>query len=299
VVNGLDQIWSDIEKYGLVRNVAEIEALGYTVIPPEQAAPPGFADRLLVALLDHAERSWGVRLDPDGELPKSAPEGAPEQLDWERVRTLPRGGNLYNVLTADPVFEQAVVNPVPLALVTYLLGYQCILSGLQAFFKGQNTTSEPIEMPLHTDGLRVTTAGPLVECASCQYLLTDQSREDGATAFVPGSHRLLRPPTDLEVDERVPITAPRGSIVVWNGDTWHGSYEKRTPGLRISFIQFFTRPQFRPFNVADEWTDEMLSRNPRRFATLVGTEGPWSGRVPTVRDNKNVNMSGYLSVFGA
>jgi hypothetical protein len=300
VINGLDQIWNDIEKYGLVRNVAELEALGFTVIPPEQAAPPGFADRMLDAVLDHAERSWGVRLDPDGELPHAAPDGAPERLDWEVVRGLPRGGNLYNLLRADPVFEQAIVNPVPLALVTYLLGYQCILSSYQAWFKGPNTKSEPNEFPLHSDGLRVTTAGALVEAATCQYLLTDQSMEHGATAFVPGSHRLLRPPVGLEIDERVPVTAPKGSVVVWNANIWHGSFTKVTPGLRISVVPFFTRPQFRQFDIGDEpVTEEMLSRNPARFATLLGTEGPWSGRAPSVSDNKKVNLAGYQSVFGA
>src|SRR5258708_7686000 len=116
-INGLDQIWGDIEKYGLVRNVAELEALGYTVIPPEQAAPPGFADRMLDAVLDHAERTWGVRLDPEGELPHDGPDEAAAPVDWEVVRAHPRGGNLYNLLSADPVFEQAVANPVPLALV--------------------------------------------------------------------------------------------------------------------------------------------------------------------------------------
>src|SRR5258706_6827754 len=159
-INGLDQIWSDIEKYGLVRNVAELEALGYTVIPPEQAAPAGFADRMLDAVLDHAERAWGVRLDPEEGFPNRGPDEASDRVDWDVVRAHPRGGNLYNLLSADPVFEQAIANPVPLALVTYLLGYQCILSSYQAWVKGPNTKSEPNEFPLHSDGLRVTTAGP-------------------------------------------------------------------------------------------------------------------------------------------
>jgi hypothetical protein len=294
-VNGLEQIWNDIERYGLVRNVAELEAMGYTVLPPEQAAPAGFTDRMLDALLEHAERTWGVRLDPDGELPHAAPEGAQDRLDWEVVRTLPRGATLSNLLSADPVFEQAVVNPIVLALVTYLLGYQCVLGGYQAWVKGQNTKDDANEIGLHFDGLRVTTASPLAEAVTCQYLLTDWSPEHGATAFVPGSHRLLRPPMGLELDERVPVTAPKGSVVVWNSNVWHGSYSKVTPGLRISVVPYFTRPQLKGIDVG-RVTDEMLARNPARFTTLLGVEGPWSGRQETTL---YTDFDAYYSVYGA
>jgi hypothetical protein len=35
------ELWDEIERLDLARNIAELEVLGWTVIPPEQAAPPG------------------------------------------------------------------------------------------------------------------------------------------------------------------------------------------------------------------------------------------------------------------
>jgi hypothetical protein len=215
------------------------------------------------------------------------------------VRAHPRGVTLYNLLSADPVFQQAVKNPVPLALITYLLGYQCVLSSYQAWLKGPNTHAEPNEIGLHFDGFRVTTATPYVEAVSCQYLLTDQSKEHGATAFIPGSHRLLRPPTAADLDERIALEAPKGSVILWNSNLWHGSFSKVTPGLRMSVTTYFTRPQLRMLDVAnDEITAEMIERNPPRFATLVGADGPWGGPLSMFRDNtKRLEVRNFQALY--
>ena len=59
--NPLELIWSEIHEHNLEPCVAELDAQGYTVIPPELAAPEGLADRLLDACLDVSERRSRIR----------------------------------------------------------------------------------------------------------------------------------------------------------------------------------------------------------------------------------------------
>jgi ectoine hydroxylase-related dioxygenase (phytanoyl-CoA dioxygenase family) len=80
------------------------------------------------------------------------------------------------------------------------------------------------------------------------WTLTDYSRDDGALAYVPGSHRKERLPELGEaLPLAVPVTAPKGSLVIFNGGLWHGSYRKTTPGLRVTMIGQHCRPYMLPF----------------------------------------------------
>src|SRR5207245_2784560 len=106
------------------------------------------------------------------------------------------------------------------------------------------------------------------------WLLSDYTRENGALAFVPGSHRRCRNPQSGEAAEMaVPVEAPKGSLVVWHGNTWHGSFPRTTPGLRTGIAFEFIRSYMdRHHVVDDELTDELLDGRPRRLASLLGQD---------------------------
>ena len=273
-VAGIHEIWGEIERLDLVRNVAELEAFGFTVIPPDRAAPSGLADRLCAAVLDVAAERWGVRLDPAEDFPSTGPTNVPDPQDWANMLNRP---TLHADFPQIPrVYEEALMNPVLLALVTYMLGYQCLLSsGFGAWIKGRNPGET---FPLHMDGARVSPALANADCCNAMYLLSDHSLADGATCFVAGSHKLQRAPAHGEgLDERIALAAPAGSLVVWHGNTWHGAFPRTKPGLRISMPLFFCRPQLRTFSNYEHRPipQEMLDRNPPRFSTLLGRELDW------------------------
>ena len=61
---------------------------------------------------------------------------------------------------------------------------------------------------------------------SATYVLTDFDQENGSTAYVPGSHKLCRPPRGAEINMADPcnpdaraVKAPAGSLIVWHGHT--------------------------------------------------------------------------------
>ena len=84
--------------------------------------------------------------------------------------------------------------------------------------------------------------------ANMNWPLTDYTRDDGALAYVPGSHREGRlPEPDEALPRAIPVEAPRGSLVMFNGALWHGAYRKKTPGLRLTMLGQHCRPYMLPF----------------------------------------------------
>ena len=62
----LNDIYADIRANDLEQCVAELDAFGFTVLPPEKVAPPEFHQRLRQAILDVHERRTAHKIDADG-----------------------------------------------------------------------------------------------------------------------------------------------------------------------------------------------------------------------------------------
>ena len=141
----LVRIWGELRELGLESYVADLDAHGYTVIPPELASPNGLADRLLGAVMDVAERRNGVRPDLETGSTHAGFKG--------RFAALARGGDspigdlMQSLLFEGRVFEEALMNPVLLALASYMCGYGVVLSSMGCFMKGPNESS----FSLHSD----------------------------------------------------------------------------------------------------------------------------------------------------
>jgi ectoine hydroxylase-related dioxygenase (phytanoyl-CoA dioxygenase family) len=91
--------------------------------------------------------------------------------------------------------------------------------------------------PLHVDVTHKADGWPLVGFI----LMVDEfSAKNGATRFVPGSHRLSQEPGELmkdatDDDERqVLACGPAGSIIIFNGSVWHGHAANRSARRRRS-----------------------------------------------------------------
>ena len=85
----------------------------------------------------------------------------------------------------------------------------------------------------HVDVARDSADWPLVGFI----LMIDAFRVDnGATRFVPGSHRWLGAPEDDRADrpDQVLACGPAGSLLIFNGSTWHGHTANRSDAPRRS-----------------------------------------------------------------
>ena len=256
----IQRVWDRIREFGLEENIAELETWGLTVVPPEKAAPAGFRERLRDAVLRFIEKHDGKA--PDVETGES-----------HRNEVL---GNYNYLILHDPVFQEMLCQPVALTFLDYLLGEGAIVHASSAQCKGPHDELIPgsdIVLPLHSDNqLLPGPFHPWAEFSNITWTLSEYSKEHGALAWVPGSRHLCRHPMPGEgMDKAVPVEAAPGSMVVWHGNTWHGAFRRTKTGLRLSIATIFSRPYMWPRHpLREDVTQEILDRNPPRFAKLCG-----------------------------
>ncbi len=226
----------------LARHRAELDDLGYTIVP-DLIEPD-----VLEALLD--ETRWLER----------TVASAPSNNRFEGDATT----RTYNLLAHGEIWERIPVEPVVLHLIEHVLGRGCLISSLASISLAPGETAQVI----HADDQVMPVAKPHhpFVCNS-MWALTDFTAENGATNVVPGSHR--RPNPDYRADpedllaEAIPAEMTAGSVLVWEGATWHGGGANATDdeirvGLAMNYCAGFIRQQ----------ENQMLGLGPDRIAAF-------------------------------
>jgi hypothetical protein len=275
-------LYRELKELNLLEHLAELEAFGYTILPPEKV---GSVEQL------HATKEAVIRIACErkncsiGELENVFDDG--QEL-------------LRFVLWDDEIFEKIILTPSALGLINWLVGTNCVLSLCNAWVKGKGHSRTGI----HADWAQFEMPTMAIEpfTANFNYLLTDYTEQDGGLSFVPGSHKWRRLPSVEEAmywkDNAQPVEAPAGSMIIWGDHTWHGSYPKTTDGLRLMLLGTFCRPHMQTQEAyRHTTTDSALARNPKRFARLMNVYHamPW-GKTPDYAI-PGQGPSGYLSLL--
>jgi len=181
-----------------------------------------------------------------------------------------KGSSAALLLGRDPIFDQAVVVPKLLALVEYLLGRGAVLSQLI----GSVRRKGPGSLGLHADNSWFPEPFPpwQIMCTACW--VTDVFTEEaGSTLVIPGTHKQRRhPPREVRksLDGAIPIEAPKGSIVLWDGSVWHGNYPRQIDGERVVLHLTYTRVGMTPVEDYRHLDEAWLAGKPPELATLLG-----------------------------
>ena len=127
---------------------------------------------------------------------------------------------------------------------------------------------------LHADDGMITLPRPHAPTmATTLWALTDFVRDNGATCFIPGSHK--RPaimPAPEEEGEVVYAEMPAGSVFVMHASLWHGGGANSTAdferyGLSIQYVSGWCRQQQ---NLMLGTPQEVVASYPRRLQELIG-----------------------------
>ncbi len=275
----LNDVWGNIARLGLEPNVAQLEAYGFTYI--EGVLDADTLTTARQAILDLAEAQTGVKPNLD------TGEG------HDNLRLIPY------LMPRHPIFQDVLMNEKMLALVTYLVGKQCQLSSMTCHFKGMGRGGE---IGLHTDTGMPAPLPRYSQVATVNYAMVDYTKESGALAIVPESHKRARNPKPLESrlaganenPDAIPVEMPAGSMAIWHGNTWHGSYPRMVPGLRLNLAVYFARPWMKlQERYGAELDPEVVARhgNNPRFRQLVGLNEyyGWKEEGPNFMDPKENN----------
>ena len=123
-----------------------------------------------------------------------------------------------------------------------------------------------------------TVIAPAVVC-NAMWMLDDFTPDNGATIVVPGSHLSGRQPDhDLDTDANwVPAVAPAGSVVIFEGRTWHSTGANVSGRTRIGLTTNFCSWQFRQQeNFLLGTSPQVLAEASEDLLALIGFRA-WQG----------------------
>ena len=268
-----DETMREIMQLGLERNLMELDAIGFTRL--RGVLTPSQVETAKTAIQQEMETKTKRNVDLETE----------SSAEWEGMSLA------HYLLFANEVFEEIALASRPLALIHYLLGRRAVLSSMTCHFKAKG--GRPL--PLHSDNGNGIPApyNSISQVANVNYALTEYSEELGALAMVPGSHRRCRPPRIDEIGlageyrnpAAVAMDLDPGDCVVWHGNTWHGSFVRHKPGIRLNLAVYFCRQYIVTQEKFGEFVPEEFLRrhaNNPRMLTLLGQHQAygWDGSGP-------------------
>jgi ectoine hydroxylase-related dioxygenase (phytanoyl-CoA dioxygenase family) len=190
------------------------------------------------------------------------------------VRLDPNAANVrvYNLPERDPVFIELLRNPAALACVEAVLGPNFIVSNFSA------NIAHPGSAPMRThsdQALSVPEPWHAPWVLNIIWCLDDVDAENGATRYLPGSHRFRsfsEVPSDTEAQMQS-FVAKAGSFVAMDGRLWHssGSNTSVDRQRRMAFGYYgldFIRPQVNWEATLSETTKASLDEEGRRLFGL-------------------------------
>jgi hypothetical protein len=143
---------------------------------------------------------------------------------------------LANLVDKGEVFRRVIAHPDLLQAAEAVLGSDFKLGSLN--YRAADPHSNSAQ-PLHCDmGMLPDGRGNAV--FNSIWLLDDFTEENGATCYVPGSHRSGSLPRGVIVEQRLVLGAA-GDVILMNAHLWHGGTANRTGATRRSLHAFFVR----------------------------------------------------------
>lgn len=271
----------EIVELGLEQYVLQLEVDGLTVVPPEvHGVTEEQIDELAQLLLVRAEELVGCPFDLDegplGEIEFPVPDHVLAELSGDDDRGIPSQFLIQKLCSLDRRFRDLAINPVAVALIRHMVGSNATrFSSHNGFVKWQGDYGYGANLGLHCDQLAVPLPwGRNALTANTNWCLTDYTLEGGALAYVPGSHRRQTAPTFPDAVHRaVPCEAPKGSMIVFHGATWHGAFPRQTPGMRLMISNYYRHLMVLPQEEFRNNFDRALADDcddPALFRTLCG-----------------------------
>ncbi len=257
----------------------ELAEQGFTIVPDvlDEATTTAIRDRVI----DQARAERAANLD----YAYQAEAEGDEVNQW-----------VYQLINKGEVLLQLPTHPVADALATHLLGPDYLLSSFDAHITNAGNKT----MPLHADqwwmpppqlpgqdwvrqgdiGRAPATngdpapstepiTGPLI--TNVMWMITDFTVENGGTRFVPQSHLSGQQPRADRTYDEVVAEGSAGSVVAWDGRTWHAAGRNVTDEPRVGITTYFSGAMVRQLmNHTLGIRSEVKARLPESYLALLG-----------------------------
>jgi ectoine hydroxylase-related dioxygenase (phytanoyl-CoA dioxygenase family) len=202
----------------------EIRKIGFTVIDS------GFSAAKLEEIRDRIDRIYALQLQEIG--------GA------DQLKRIDDGNVARSLLGYDDYFVGLAAHPRLMAINKLLLGEYFILMSQNAIINDPLDVHYQLTWHRDLNYQHFTTSRPVA--TSSLYCIDEFSPETGGTFVLPASHKDESfPSPEYIAKHEVQISAPAGSIVVFDAMVYHRAGENRSPRLRRAVNHVYTLPVFR------------------------------------------------------
>ena len=171
--------------------------------------------------------------------------------------------HVSNLPVLDRVFHKCIDHPRVLPLLEHFLEPSLILGSLNSRIVRPGDGYQQLHSDIPVYMLNMDS--PVM--MNTVWMLDDFSPQIGGTRVVPGSHKsgLGTPPEGFDVKHEVQPSAPAGSVIVFNGQTWHGGGANTSDRNRHALFGHYRKHmllfQLDPHaNFPTEWFDELTER---------------------------------------
>ena len=175
-------------------------------------------------------------------------------------------------------FDHVYVWPPLLEACRQVVGQAFRLSS----FMGRTLREKTAAQDLHVD---IARQSPELPMAGFILMLDEFRAENGATRFVPGSHRWVEAPDGTMRDRKraypneVLACGPAGSMVVFDASIWHGHTANVSDAPRRSLKGYFVRRVVRSLVEAGRVCPQTLARVGPLARYVLGVEEAFPGSV--------------------
>ena len=114
------------------------------------------------------------------------------------------------------------------------------LSDPNYILRSYSARNNRIAAPMHIDSF-IPYLGEHLVSMQVAIILEDQTKFNGCTSIIPGSHLSGQYVTQDEANNALAIESKAGDVVIWDSRIWHGTFENRSGKSRWSLIATFVR----------------------------------------------------------
>jgi fumagillin biosynthesis dioxygenase len=216
------------------------------------------------------EELEALRHGLDAALDSARAQG--QILFREGVDVNDRSVRVLHLLDQDPAFAGLIDHRTMRGLVSSVLGERYLLSSLSANISLPGSES----MGIHNDLMAVLPEPWIAPYGTNLFIcLDDMDEENGATRYLPGSHRFTTNDMagDGDLERTVAIPASAGSVVAMDGRLWHTSGPNRSTDrprriLIAFYVASFIRAQYNWGALLSEAAKSRLSPDVRQLLGL-------------------------------
>lgn len=186
------------------------------------------------------------------------------KTSFEGKKTL----RIYNLLAHGDVFARMPAHPHTLPIAKGVLGRGVQLSSLSAICIGPEESAQP----LHADTQMIPLPRPHVPVSmNSMWALVDYTEENGATRYVPGSHKFDHQPVYGQEYETLAGEMPAGSVMFFNSALWHGGGTNNSDHMRYGIACYYCAGWIRAQENQQLGVPlETMKRFPREVQELCG-----------------------------